>query len=81
MRPVCVSCGVEMTHPISGVVLVKYDDEEPKYIFLADLKVCPKCGYEILDGFGRRIDYYPNKEKVESIIENAESRGRLYVLK
>lgn len=53
-KPVCVKCEVEFKLEHSGVVVVEMfqKDKDIYKIWQADLWKCPKCGTEIVYGFG-----------------------------
>ena len=57
-RPVCVTCHCELRPETNGVGILDMfspqDTLEPKpcELFDADLWKCPKCGIEVVGGFG-----------------------------
>lgn len=51
-RPVCVKCQVEMRPEKSGVGLLDMASYGPYKLWESDLYKCPKCGCEIITGFG-----------------------------
>lgn len=53
-RPVCSKCQVELrpTNNDAMVVDHAYDPPQPYKIWCADEWTCPKCGYQIVIGFG-----------------------------
>lgn len=87
-RPVCRKCRCELRPEMNGVgVLDMYrpadaDKQQPYTVWDADLWKCPKCGIEVVGGFGRgyisdhnrpdfqrHIDFYKNHSL---LIENYE---------
>lgn len=54
-RPVCVKCQLEFRCVKNGVsaVFMSGNPPQPYQIFDSDKWQCPKCGFEILSGFGR----------------------------
>lgn len=52
-RPVCVKCQVEMRCRESGVGCLDMANFGPYKIWDSDFYECPKCGYQILTGFGK----------------------------
>ena len=54
--PVCIQCKKRFVIKKNEVLAVQYVDEIMEYvhqILMADLWSCPKCGHEILHGFGK----------------------------
>ncbi len=52
-RPVCVKCNCELHPETNGVgVLDVLENMDPYQIWDADLWKCPKCGIEVVGGFG-----------------------------
>ena len=51
---VCKKCEVELQPKQNDVRVIEYfmDPPEPYKLWCADLWACPKCGYEIVTGFG-----------------------------
>jgi len=87
-KPVCVKCQCELRPKTNGVGLLDMynpsDKAEPQpyQIWDADLWACPRCGYELITGFGsrpiaehweeggileRRIEYY---NKLRQVVKN-----------
>ena len=68
-RPVCAKCQVEMRPERNGVGLLDMADYGPVQIWDADLWQCPKCGYEIVAGFGQRpISYHYKGEEFNRFV-------------
>ena len=51
-RPVCAACQVEMHPEKNGVGVLDMADYGPVNLWDADLWECPKCGFQIVSGFG-----------------------------
>ena len=51
-RPVCRACQIEMHPEHNGVGVLDMSDYGPDDLWEADLWKCPKCGHEIVSGFG-----------------------------
>lgn len=53
-QPLCVKCQVYLKCEKNEVrVLQTWSEEKkPDVVYYADLFKCPKCGYEIITGFG-----------------------------
>jgi len=51
-RPVCRKCQCELRPEKNSVGLLDMADFGPYELFDADLWKCPKCGYEVIGGFG-----------------------------
>ena len=54
-KPVCVKCNVEFRPKQNGVTVADYfmKNSQIYKLWEADLYVCPKCGMEIVVGFGQ----------------------------
>lgn len=52
-RPVCPECQCEMRPETNGVGVLDYNDNGPYAIYDADLWKCPRCGKEVIGGFGQ----------------------------
>ena len=51
-RPVCTRCCCELHPEKNGVGVLDTNDNGPYELFDADLWKCPKCGIEVVGGFG-----------------------------
>jgi len=51
-RPVCPACQVEFHPEHNGVGVLDMADYGPVDLWEADLWQCPKCGFQIVSGFG-----------------------------
>ena len=76
-RPVCVKCEVEMRPEKNDVGVLDMADFGPYKLWSADKYKCPKCGYEIVVGFGddRIAEHY--EDSFERSIKWYEERGVL----
>jgi len=52
-RPVCPKCNCELHSHENGVGVVDMAKFGPYEIWNADLWKCPKCGIEVVGGFGK----------------------------
>jgi hypothetical protein len=52
-RPVCVKCQVELRPEKNEVGCLDFASFGPYQLWDSDLWKCPKCGHEILTGFGQ----------------------------
>jgi hypothetical protein len=62
-RPVCVKCECELKPEKNGVQVVEIVDGNPYQVWDADKWKCPKCGVEIMAGFG--IDAWTHRGEAE----------------
>ncbi len=52
-RPVCVKCSCEMRPEQNGFGVLDFrENGEPYELWAADKWKCPKCGIEVVGGFG-----------------------------
>ena len=75
MKPICVKCKIEYRPEKNGVV-VEYMASFGSYqLFFADLHKCPKCGDEIIAGFGQSsfAEHYQSDYK-----EILKKQGKTY---
>jgi len=72
--PICVKCEVEFRPKENDVRVVKWFSSPPRpcAIWCADLWTCPKCGIEIVVGFGRDSIAEHYQEDFEESLQNAE---------
>ena len=74
-RPVCVKCNCELRPETNGVGVLDMNDNGAYELYDADLWKCPRCGMEVVGGFGynpisahyeedfqRMIDAYKGKD-------------------
>lgn len=76
-RPVCKKCHCEMRPETNGVGVLDMADWGPYKLFDADLWKCPKCGIEVVGGFGNgpiSAHYIPN---FQAMIKKYEDEGLL----
>ena len=68
-RPVCTKCHCELRPETNGIGVLDMNDNGPYELYDADLWKCPKCGIEIIGGFGFNpisAHYMPDfKEAIE----------------
>ncbi len=60
-KMVCVACHVELRPEKNGTIVIEMASFGPYKIWDADTWKCPKCGIEIVAGFGKvpiREDHY-----------------------
>lgn len=77
-NPVCVKCECEMRIEKNDVRIVDHNsNDRPYQIWAADKWKCPKCGMEMVIGFGKNAyaDSWTNgilgfKELLETCIKN-----------
>lgn len=76
-RPVCVKCHCELRPEENGVGVLDMADYGPYELYDADLWKCPKCGLEVIGGFGE----YPISEhymdSFQKFVDGYKSRGKL----
>ena len=55
MKSLCVKCNVELQVKTNDVAVIRIltNPPTPWQVWNADLLACPKCGVEIVTGFGR----------------------------
>lgn len=76
-RPVCRTCNCELWPEKNGVGVLDLADYGPYELFDADLWKCPKCGLEIVGGFGFSPISAHNKSDFQKMIAYYETRGLL----
>lgn len=70
-RPVCAACQVEMHPERSGVGILDMADYGPVELWDADLWECPKCGFQIVSGFGNKpISRHYEGETFERLVKS-----------
>jgi len=75
-RPVCAPCQVEMEPERNGVGVVDYADFGPVNLWDADLWECPKCGHQIVTGFGGGpISRHYEEERFQRLIKTYEEQS------
>ncbi len=76
-RPVCAKCCCELHPETNGVGVLDTNDNGPYELFDADLWKCPKCGIEVVGGFGNgpiSAHYEPDFKRM---IDSYQTRGLL----
>ena len=80
-RPVCRQCNCEMRLETNGVGCLDMfrppdpETPQPYELWDADLWKCPKCGVEIVGGFGSGPIAAHYEDKFEVTIENYGKQG------
>ena len=74
-RPVCVKCSCELRPEKNGVGVLDMADIGEYELFDADLWKCPKCGIEIVGGFGRNPISAHYMSDFKTMINSYEKRG------
>jgi len=76
-RPVCKKDNCEMRPETNGVGVLDYAGDRPYQLWDADLWKCPKCGVEIVGGFGLGPISEHFMEDFQRQIECYKNRGLL----
>jgi len=84
-RPVCAKCECEMRPERNGVGLLDMfnpsdkPDLQPYQLWDADLYKCPKCGCEIVTGFGCNAiaQHWEENDQLARTITGYERRSRI----
>ncbi len=83
-RPVCVNCECELRPEKNGIGLLDFyspsDEPEPQpyRIWDADLWKCPRCGCEIVIGFGQQpIAEHWKEGRLERAIDGYKKRSKV----
>ena len=73
-EPVCARCEIEMRPKENDVRVIDWFSEPPKpyQIWCADLWICPKCGVELVIGFGNRAFAEHYEEGFEDGLKNVK---------
>ena len=84
LRPVCVKCECELQREESGVGLLDMFNPshkpgpQPYQIWDSDLWKCPKCGYEVIFGFGNDpLARHFEKDEIAHEIQRYETTSKL----
>jgi hypothetical protein len=51
---VCVACEIELMPEVNGTLVIETASFGPYKVWDADTWKCPKCGVEVVTGFGQR---------------------------
>jgi len=80
-RLVCVKCEVELRPEKNGVVVpVMFMENTKVYeIYRADKWMCPKCGYEVVAGFGKLPMAEHFKDKCEEIVKQMKENDAVVI--
>ena len=78
-RPVCVKCNCELRPEKNGVGVLEMADFGPYQVFDADLWKCPKCGLEVVGGFGCGPIAAHYEETFQRVVDGYKARGLLIV--
>ena len=82
-RPVCNKCHCELRPETNGVGVLDMfrpsdsDKGEPYELFDADLWKCPKCGVEIIGGFGYNSISAHYEDDFQRMIKGYKDKGLL----
>ena len=76
-RPVCVKCEVDMRPEMNGVGLLDMADYGPVKVWDADLWKCPKCGIEVVAGFGSNAIVHHFEDTFQWRLDSYENNARL----
>lgn len=82
-RPVCKQCNCEFRPETNGVGVLDMfrpsdsDEPQPYELFDADLWKCPKCGVEVVGGFGYDCVSAHYNANFQKHINNYKKRGVL----
>ena len=75
-RPVCVKCQTEMRCEKNGVGCLDMASFGPYELWDSDLYKCPKCGVEILTGFGDLAVSVHHKENFQQLVDTYRNSKR-----
>ncbi len=83
-RPVCAKCECELKPKENGIGLLDMfnpsdkSGPQPYQLWDADLYKCPKCGYEIVIGFGDlpMVEHWEEDEHLERTMYYYEANNR-----
>ena len=75
---VCVKCEVELRPELNGVKVVELfcSNKMPYKVWNTDKWKCPKCGYEIISGFGNGPLMEHWQGDIESFIRDLREAGK-----
>jgi len=78
MKPICVECETEFRMEIAGIYVKEMyrDNKEVYKIHSADLWRCPKCGKQIVSGFGQKpLAQSFEEERMRELVAEIEEKG------
>jgi hypothetical protein len=76
-RPVCKKCNCELRPETNGVGVLDMANFGPAELYDADLWKCPKCGIEVVGGFGHGPIASHFEPDFQRTITGYESKGLL----
>ena len=75
-RPVCAACQVDMRPECNGVGVLDMADFGPCDLWDADLWECPKCGQQIVSGFGSNpISRHYEGDRFTNLVKSYEENS------
>ncbi len=78
-RPVCVKCNCELHPERNGVGILDMAKFGPAEVFDADLWKCPKCGLEVVGGFGSRPIALHFEDAFQKVVDEYKAHSLLIV--
>ncbi len=76
-RPVCPVCHCELYPERNGVGVLDLADFGPYALYDADLWQCPKCGMEVVGGFGIFPISRHHEADFDKLVADYKARGLL----
>ena len=76
-RPVCVKCNCELRPETNGVGVVDITDNGPYELWDADKWKCPKCGMEVIGGFGEKCISAHYEDDFPKMMKHYADKGLL----
>ena len=76
-RPVCVKCKCELRPETNGIGVLDMNDNGAYELWDADKWKCPKCGIEVVGGFGNNYISAHFEEDFQRMIDSYKDRGLL----
>ena len=80
MRMICVKCGKELKCKKNEVVVEELAGNDSYRIWEADLWECPKCGTEIIAGFGLEPITEHFEKDYRKILAQLREQAKVYQL-
>jgi len=80
MRMMCVKCGKELKIKKNEIIVEELVDTHSCRIWEADLWECPRCGTEIITGFGLAPIAEHFQDGYQKILAREKERVRVYQL-
>lgn len=78
-RPVCLTCGCELRPEQNGVGVLDMADYGPYELWDADIWKCPRCGIQMVGGFGCGPISAHYKDDFKAMQENYKKHTQLVV--